>query len=201
MFKKKQKYAGFSMLEMLVALLVLSIGLLGVATLQIRGQQFNQVGYLRTQATFLAYDIMERIRINSDNIAGNGNGEEGRYEYPDPTGFTSDGYDPQEACPDPDDIGLDERDCACESDSKNCSPNKDDDPNLTDPDLPIINGNLVEYDLTNWFLLVRETLPDGQARIVWDDTQNQYEITIQWTNIIDRDDDAPNEQQQWILQL
>jgi type IV pilus assembly protein PilV len=57
--------AGFSMLEMLIALLILSIGLLGVATLQTRGQQFNQVGYLRTQATFLAYDIMERIRINS----------------------------------------------------------------------------------------------------------------------------------------
>jgi len=56
--------AGFSMLEMLIALLILSIGLLGVATLQTRGQQFNQVGYLRTQATFLAYDIMERIRIN-----------------------------------------------------------------------------------------------------------------------------------------
>jgi len=46
MFKKIHKIsAGFSILEMLVALLVLSIGLLGVATLQIRGQQFNQVGY------------------------------------------------------------------------------------------------------------------------------------------------------------
>lgn len=46
--------AGFSMLEMLVALLILSVGLLGVATLQVRGQQFNQVGYLRTQATFFS---------------------------------------------------------------------------------------------------------------------------------------------------
>jgi len=65
MFKQSQKLsAGVTLLEMMVALLVLSIGLLGVATLQSRGQQFNQVAYLRTQATFLAYDLMERIKIN-----------------------------------------------------------------------------------------------------------------------------------------
>lgn len=55
---------GFTMLEMLVALLIVSIGLLGVASLQARGQQFNYLAYVRTQATFLAYDIMDRIRIN-----------------------------------------------------------------------------------------------------------------------------------------
>jgi type IV pilus assembly protein PilV len=67
MFKQSYKSsAGVTLLEMMVALLVLSIGLLGVATLQAKGQQFNQVAYLRTQATFLAYDLMERIRINSN---------------------------------------------------------------------------------------------------------------------------------------
>jgi len=66
MFKQSIKSsAGATLLEMMVALLVLSIGLLGVATLQVRGQQFNQVAYFRTQATFLAYDLMERIKINS----------------------------------------------------------------------------------------------------------------------------------------
>ncbi len=67
MFNQSYKLsAGVTLLEMMVALLVLSIGLLGVATLQVRGQQFNQVAYFRTQATFLAYDLMERIRVNSD---------------------------------------------------------------------------------------------------------------------------------------
>lgn len=56
--------SGFTLLEILIALLIVSIGLLGVATLQIRGQQFNQVSYFRTQATFLAYDLMDRIRTN-----------------------------------------------------------------------------------------------------------------------------------------
>lgn len=54
------------MLEMLVALVVISVGLLAVATLQTRGQQFNYRAYLRTQAVFLAYDMMDRMRANDD---------------------------------------------------------------------------------------------------------------------------------------
>jgi type IV pilus assembly protein PilV len=191
MFKINTKSPGFSLLEMLIALLVLSIGLLGVATLQIRGQQFNQVGYLRTQATFLAYDIMERIRINSDDVLNNGNGEEGGYNYPS-SGFTNTGPTPQTACASP---LNNERDCVCEIGA--CSPYKDEN---SSPPYTVLTPNLRDYDLTNWFLLLRETLPDGQARIVWDGAQTQYEITIQWTDIIDRDVNAP-EQQQWILQL
>lgn len=52
------------MLEVMVALLVLSIGLLGLAMLQVRGMQFNSDAYIRTQATMYAYDIMDRIRAN-----------------------------------------------------------------------------------------------------------------------------------------
>ena len=62
--KQHQLSTGFTLLEILIAMLIVSIGLLGVATLQIRGQQFNQVSYFRTQATFLAYDLMDRIRVN-----------------------------------------------------------------------------------------------------------------------------------------
>ena len=62
--KQPKRSTGFTLLEILIAMLIVSIGLLGVATLQIRGQQFNQVSYFRTQATFLAYDLMDRIRVN-----------------------------------------------------------------------------------------------------------------------------------------
>ena len=55
---------GFTLIEILVALLIVSVGLLGVATLQIRGQQINFVSYYRTQATFLADDIMDRMQVN-----------------------------------------------------------------------------------------------------------------------------------------
>lgn len=55
---------GFTLLEVLIAVLILSIGLLGIAGLQAKGLQFNHSAYLRTQATFLAYDIADRMRAN-----------------------------------------------------------------------------------------------------------------------------------------
>lgn len=61
------KTAGFNLLEMLVALLVISVGLLGVTSLQLKGQQSNQLSYVRTQVTYLAYDLMERIRANQQS--------------------------------------------------------------------------------------------------------------------------------------
>ena len=175
MYKKKLKYdAGFSMLEMLIALLILSIGLLGVATLQIRGQQFNQVGYLRTQATFFAYDIMERMRLNLDNISGNGTTDDGAYDYPGGGNFVDQG--PSHSNDTNDD---------CDTDTPNaCS--------IT---------QLRNYDLDNWFNQVRETLPEGKANITWDAAAQNYTITITWTNIIDRGDDSTPEEQIWILQL
>lgn len=56
--------AGFSLVEVLVALFVLSIGLLGLAALQTTGIRYNQQSYQRTQATLQAYDIIDRMRAN-----------------------------------------------------------------------------------------------------------------------------------------
>ncbi|MFQ6023932.1 MAG: type IV pilus modification protein PilV, partial [Acidiferrobacterales bacterium] len=50
--------------EVLVALLILSIGLLGLAALQTAGLRFNTQSYQRTQAVLNAYDIIDRIRAN-----------------------------------------------------------------------------------------------------------------------------------------
>lgn len=55
---------GFSLIEVLVALFVLSIGLLGLAMLQTRGTQFSTESYLRTQVTVAANDIIDRMRAN-----------------------------------------------------------------------------------------------------------------------------------------
>lgn len=67
----RNKSSGFSLLEVLVALLVLSIGLLGLAALQVVALKANHGAYQRSQATFLAYDIMDRMRANRANaIAG-----------------------------------------------------------------------------------------------------------------------------------
>jgi type IV pilus assembly protein PilV len=59
-----RKTAGFSMVEVLVSLLILSIGLLGMVALQARAIQENQGAYLRSQASIETYDILERMRAN-----------------------------------------------------------------------------------------------------------------------------------------
>lgn len=55
---------GFTLVEALVALLALSIGLLGVAALQMTGLRSNLSSSWRSQATYLSYDIIDRIRAN-----------------------------------------------------------------------------------------------------------------------------------------
>lgn len=55
---------GVGLVEILVTILVLAIGLLGVAGLQGVSTRNNHSAYLRTQATTLAYDIVDAMRAN-----------------------------------------------------------------------------------------------------------------------------------------
>mgnify|MGYP001815002980 CR=1 FL=1 len=66
---RKQKVGrqqGMTLLEVLIALLVLSIGLLGMAGLQATSIRNNQSAYMRSQASILAYDAIDRMRANRD---------------------------------------------------------------------------------------------------------------------------------------
>jgi len=65
------KDSGFTLLEVLIALLVLAIGLLGLAALQTTGLRANQMASMRTLATQLAYDMTDRMRANEVGIAAN----------------------------------------------------------------------------------------------------------------------------------
>lgn len=64
---------GFTLLEVLIALLVLSIGLLGLAGLQTRGLATGHNAYLRSQAVLLTDDMAERIRANKIYALSTGN--------------------------------------------------------------------------------------------------------------------------------
>lgn len=55
---------GVSLIEVLVATLVLSIGVLGYAGLQLRALNSTEDAHYRTQAVAIAQDIVERIRAN-----------------------------------------------------------------------------------------------------------------------------------------
>ncbi len=61
---QRRTAGGFSLLEVLIALVVLSIGLLGIAALQGVGLRSSHGAYLTSQATLLAYDMADRIRAN-----------------------------------------------------------------------------------------------------------------------------------------
>lgn len=62
---KRQK--GFSILEVMVAVVVLSLGLLGMASLQARALKGNQSSLQRSQATMLTYSILDAIRADRAN--------------------------------------------------------------------------------------------------------------------------------------
>ena len=56
---------GMSLIEVLVALLILTVGLLGAAAVQINALKYTDSSRMTSQASFIAYDMMDRIRANS----------------------------------------------------------------------------------------------------------------------------------------
>lgn len=56
---------GVGLVEILVAVVIVSIGFLAAASMQVQGMRFSQGAYFRSQAYFLASDIIDRMRNNS----------------------------------------------------------------------------------------------------------------------------------------
>lgn len=77
---------GFSLIEAMIALLVLSIGLLGLASLQARSMRYNHEALVRSQATALVYDIFEKMR--SRRYASNEAAETAVNGYTSTTAYT-----------------------------------------------------------------------------------------------------------------
>lgn len=67
----KRRQAGATLIEVLVAVLVTIIGVLGAASLQMNSVKFNHIANTRSYATMLAYDVIDRMRANR-NEALNG---------------------------------------------------------------------------------------------------------------------------------
>ncbi|HET7774229.1 MAG TPA: type IV pilus modification protein PilV [Burkholderiaceae bacterium] len=66
------RQAGLSLIEILVALVVLSLGAIGVAGVQLSTIKFNQVSQQRSNAVQLATSLTDRMRSNMPGVgAGN----------------------------------------------------------------------------------------------------------------------------------
>lgn len=61
---------GFSIVELLVAMFILSVGLLGLATLQVISQSQGTSGRQRGTASFLAHGILDQIQAEAALTAG-----------------------------------------------------------------------------------------------------------------------------------
>ena len=59
----KHSQSGFSMVEVLVAILLLTVGLLALAKMQTQAVASNNYGNQLTEATFLAQDKLEELRL------------------------------------------------------------------------------------------------------------------------------------------
>lgn len=66
--KMQSKQRGFSLIEGLVAFLILSIGMLGIASLQLISLKAGRTAEMRTVAVIKAEEILERIRTNQPAV-------------------------------------------------------------------------------------------------------------------------------------
>ena len=78
---------GFSLIEVLVALVILSIGLLGISALTLNSVKANDSSAMRSQAAILANSILDSMRANkAAAVAGNYTTGLGTYAMPSGTG-------------------------------------------------------------------------------------------------------------------
>ena len=61
----KKRQAGMTLIEVLVAALILGLGLLGAASAQINALKYTDSARMSTQASFIAYDMLDRMRANA----------------------------------------------------------------------------------------------------------------------------------------
>ena len=81
-FNKHQK--GVAFLEVLIAVLVISIGFLATSKMQILGMRYNQSAFFKSQASIMAGDIADRMRSNLDGV------RDGDYDAIDTANLPSD---------------------------------------------------------------------------------------------------------------
>jgi len=77
----RKRAGGFTMLEVLITLVVISFGLLGLAGLQLFALKNNQSASLRVAATVLAVDMVDRMKANFQGVINGEYNKPGTADY------------------------------------------------------------------------------------------------------------------------
>ncbi|PHR95053.1 MAG: type IV pilus modification protein PilV [Oceanobacter sp.] len=64
--RKRRLQQGFSLLEVMIAVFITAIGVLGAAAMQLSALKYTDSSRLTSQASFIVYDVIDRIRANAD---------------------------------------------------------------------------------------------------------------------------------------
>ena len=59
---------GIGLIEILITIVLLSIGFLAAAQMQMQGMRFSQSAYFQSQAYFLTSDMIDRMRANFEGV-------------------------------------------------------------------------------------------------------------------------------------
>lgn len=147
----RARYAkGVTLIEMMVAVLVLSVGLLGIAGLQAATAKYKINTWSRSQASVLLSDLAERVRINpgAAGTSFGGNVETSLY-------VLGDNWATQQAA----DLSAD--------------------PNPNCETAACTSTERAAFDLLMWRKRVREGMPQGAA-LVSGDRAKGIDVTMMW---------------------
>lgn len=67
--QRNDRQTGLTLIEVLITLLIFSIGLMGAASMQVTGLRMNQSAHFRTMAVVQAHDLADRMRANAAGVA------------------------------------------------------------------------------------------------------------------------------------
>ena len=66
--RKNKRQQGFGLIEVLISLLIFSLGILGIAGMQGQALRVTQDSLQRSQAVWMAHDLAERMRANPEGL-------------------------------------------------------------------------------------------------------------------------------------
>lgn len=79
LYRAKRAQKGVSLIEVMIAVLIFTVGLIGVASLLVMATGANHGGFLRTQVTYLAQNMADRMSSNPIGVWQNSYNSE---DYP-----------------------------------------------------------------------------------------------------------------------